>query len=100
MNPNRCHGVRSTKLVSSMTENLWVVTEMLVACVRILHVPVLAARAISALRKQHVSLWFESPSDGAMLLSTQRICWANVASLDWIALAQWTSNCSMQFVSA
>ncbi|KAK3004186.1 hypothetical protein RJ639_020092 [Escallonia herrerae] len=69
------------------------------AAVSILQVPLFAARAMSARRKPQVRRWFESPSDGAMLLRTQRICCASVASLLSMALAQWTRSCSMQFTS-
>ena len=87
--PKRCHGVRSTKLASSMMLNLCVSMERLVpAETSILHVPVLAARAVRARRKPEARRWLESPSWGAMLLSTQRICCARVTSLVSIALAQ------------
>lgn len=61
--------------------------------------PLLAAREASARLKAEAKRWLESPSGEAMLLRTHRICCASVTSLDSMAFAQWTSNCSMQVVS-
>lgn len=96
--PNRCHGVRSTKLASSMTEKRWIWSAA-DATGRIFDVPLLAAREASARLKAEAKRWLESPSGEAMLLRTHRICCASVTSLDSMAFAQWTSNCSMQVVS-
>ena len=45
-----------------------------------------------------VRRWLGSPSGGAMLLRTQMICWARVASLEEMAAAQWTRRFSRQAV--
>lgn len=92
--PNRCQGVKSTKLASSMTEKVWVsmgagrLVRASATAASILQLPDLAAREARARRKAEARRWLESPSGGAMLLRTQRICWARVTSLDSMALAQ------------
>ncbi|KAK8710894.1 hypothetical protein V6N13_146203 [Hibiscus sabdariffa] len=94
--PNRCHGVKSTKLANSMTEKVWVSIERLqralAVAASILQVPLLAARAVRARRKAQVRRWLESPSGGAMLFRTQRICWARVRVASLLSIVFYLSK--------